>query len=352
VDPDELHSEQGPDRQVTQELTIGNLGTSDLDWSVFENFDSVRLPSGGSPVATEAGTPSGEASLSTSRSLLGGVFGAPMARAPSGDAGCDASHTRGLLNDPAIGVFNFPRIVWSAGGVRVAVRSAEPAALAELAGDRSLLGRSSTVERVAGVLRERIIEGLLVPGSRLSEDAIGAALGVSRNTLREAFRVLAHERLVVHELNRGVFVRTLAADDVVDVFRARRLIECAAVRAVQADALRLGALRAAVDDGERAAADGRGSDVGTANMRFHQGIAALAGSPRVDDQMRQLLAELRLVFHVMDSANEFHMPYVQRNREILTLLEAGDLEGAHSALKAYLDDAERQLLAAFASAKA
>lgn len=234
----------------------------------------------------------------------------------------------------------------------MAVPRAESAALTQLEGDRALLGKTSTVERVARILRERIIEGLLYPGSRLSEDAIGTALGISRNTLRESFRLLSHERLVVHELNRGVFVRTLSADDVIDLFRVRRLIECAAVRDASGDPVKLQPLRAAVEDGERAAAEGRGADVGTANMRFHQAIVALAGSHRVDDLMRQLLAELRLVFHVMANPHEFHVPYVQRNRDILTLLEERDRDGANDALAAYLDDAEQQLLSAVSPANA
>lgn len=72
-----------------------------------------------------------------------------------------------------------------------------------LAEDRALLGRTSTAERVSDILRSRIAEGFFPPGTRLSEDSIGGALGVSRNTLREAFRLLTHERLLVHELNRG-----------------------------------------------------------------------------------------------------------------------------------------------------
>ncbi len=40
------------------------------------------------------------------------------------------------------------------------------------------------------ILRSRISEGYFPPGTRLSEDSIGGALGVSRNTLREAFRLL------------------------------------------------------------------------------------------------------------------------------------------------------------------
>lgn len=102
--------------------------------------------------------------------------------------------------------------------------------LSGLADDRALLGRTSTAERVSDILRSRIAEGYFPPGTRLSEDSIGGALGVSRNTLREAFRLLTHERLLVHELNRGVFVRVLAVEDVEDIYRTRALVECAVVR--------------------------------------------------------------------------------------------------------------------------
>lgn len=211
--------------------------------------------------------------------------------------------------------------------------------------DRVLLGRTSTAERVAAILRQRIIEGMFEPGTRLSEESIGAALGVSRNTLREAFRLLSHERLLVHELNRGVFVRRLTADDVVDLYRLRRLIECAAIRQGAAPSGRaLAALRDAVHGAERAAAELRWEDVGTANMLFHQAIVELAGSARLDEMMRQVLAELRLSFLAMKNPRAFHEPYLGRNRDILQLIEAGDALGAERLLGAYLSDAERQLV--------
>jgi DNA-binding GntR family transcriptional regulator len=215
-----------------------------------------------------------------------------------------------------------------------------------LALDRALLDRTGTAERVAGVLRDRIIEGYFQPGTRLSEEAIGAALGISRNTLREAFRLLSHERLLVHELNRGVFVRVLSADDVVDLYRVRRLVECAAVRH-GATPPQLEPLRDAVADGERALREARWRDIGTANMRFHGALARLAGSPRIDELMTHVLAELRLVFHVMKNPRAFHEPYVARNREILAALEASDGATAEKLLASYLDDAEAQLVSAY-----
>jgi DNA-binding GntR family transcriptional regulator len=217
----------------------------------------------------------------------------------------------------------------------------------DLAADRVLLGRTSTAQRVSEILRERITEGFFPPGARLSEDTICDALGISRNTLREAFRLLTHERLLSHELNRGVFVRRLTAIDVVDLYRVRKLVECAAVRDLDRPVPGIEPIADAVADGTTAAAEHDWQRLGTADIHFHQAIAALAGSPRIDELMRGVLAELRLVFHAMADPRRFHERYLPRNREIHTRLQEGDGPGAEKLLADYLNDAERQLVAAY-----
>src|SRR4051812_31976175 len=124
-----------------------------------------------------------------------------------------------------------------------------------LASDRDSLDRGSTAQRVADVLRDRVTEGMFQPGTRLSEEALREALGVSRNTLREAFRVLSHEGLLSYEFNRGVFVRTLSTEDIRDLYTVRRVLELAAVRNLKAaPAGALADVRAALDSGEALAA--------------------------------------------------------------------------------------------------
>ncbi|MYT28926.1 MULTISPECIES: GntR family transcriptional regulator [unclassified Streptomyces] len=228
------------------------------------------------------------------------------------------------------------------------------AEVAGLEGDRALLGRASTAERVADILRGRITEGYFPPGARLSEESIGGALGVSRNTLRESFRLLTHERLLEHRLNRGVFVRMVTVEDLDDIFRVRLLVECAAVRGLgqgpydAATARLVAAIEEAVRAGEAAAAERAWAELSTANLRFHQSVVALAGSPRTDELMRGVLAELRLVFHVMDDPRRFHSPYLVRNRQIAETLLAGDAAAAELLLRAYLEDSRAQLSAAYA----
>ena len=228
------------------------------------------------------------------------------------------------------------------------VNGAYPVDEQGLAADRERLGRTSTAERVADVLRGRITDGSYAPGAQLSEESVTAALEISRNTLREAFRLLAHERLVVHKLNRGVFVREISAHDISDIYRVRRMLECSAVRAVTDTSSRwssgLAAVARAVENAEDAARRGAWTEVGTADVHFHRALTALAGSPRINELMDLLGAELRLVFHTMPDVRALHEPYVPRNREILARLQAGDGPGAERLLAAYLDDAESALL--------
>jgi DNA-binding GntR family transcriptional regulator len=216
--------------------------------------------------------------------------------------------------------------------------------LAQLADDRALLGRTSTAERVSDILRSRIADGFFPPGTRLSEDSIGGALGISRNTLREAFRLLTHERLLVHELNRGVFVRVLTVDDVEDIYRTRALVECAVVRGLGEPPYDLAGVARAVDEARRAAREGDWKRVGTANIHFHRELVALAGSERTDEVMRSVFAELRLAFHVVDNPHRLHEPYIARNQEVLDLLAAGDQEGAERLLAGYLADSLERVL--------
>ncbi|PDP87879.1 GntR family transcriptional regulator [Glycomyces fuscus] len=203
-------------------------------------------------------------------------------------------------------------------------------------------------ERVAALLRESLIDGVYPPGQRLSEERLCEELGVSRNTLREAFRLLVRERLLVHQMHRGVFVGLPTSEDVRDLFTVRRSLELPALRgAVDPDEEAVRSVGAAVDEGEAARGREDWWRMGTANMRFHQAVAGLAGSARVNEFMSQVLAETRLVFHVMDAPREFHVPYLDWNRRIHTLLASGDAAGAADELTAYLEASENQLVTAF-----
>src|SRR5579859_4179290 len=60
---------------------------------------------------------------------------------------------------------------------------------------------------VVPALREAIVEGVLAPGSRLSEVQVAKQLNVSRTPMREAFAQLEREGLVTVLPRVGAYVR-------------------------------------------------------------------------------------------------------------------------------------------------
>ncbi len=209
---------------------------------------------------------------------------------------------------------------------------------------------STSADRAARVVREQVVEGHLRSGTRLPEERLAAALGVSRNTLREALSQLVAERILVREPNRGVVVSTPDIDDVRDVYAVRRLVEPAALaHGTGHSPARIATVEAAVDEGQRAVAADDWPGVASANQHFHRAVVALAGSPRLDAQMHLLLAEMRLFFHLMGDPEPFHRPYLDENVTIARLLTSGERQTAADRMTDYLIAAQAQLVEAFAS---
>jgi DNA-binding GntR family transcriptional regulator len=213
-----------------------------------------------------------------------------------------------------------------------------------------LTDRVTTVEKAGSAaraveqLRSSMVNGELAPGTRLSESSLTGPLGVSRNTLREAFSTLVEEGLLVRRPHRGVFVATLTSAQIADIYRVRALLECTALEQAPTDPPQARGMRAAVEEAKRAAAAGDWRAVGTANMHFHEQIVALAGSPRLDAWMRQLTAELRLAFAAAPNIEALHRPFVAMNDEIAIGYEAGKATEAAAALRDYLLTSERIVL--------
>ena len=68
------------------------------------------------------------------------------------------------------------------------------------------LDRVTTAERIADGICDLILRGEVEPGTPLKESQLQETIGVSRNTIREALRLLARDRLVTYHAYRGVSV--------------------------------------------------------------------------------------------------------------------------------------------------
>lgn len=197
-------------------------------------------------------------------------------------------------------------------------------------------------------ITEKIDQGELAPGARLSEVSLAEELGVSRNTLREAFRLLAQDGLVDHIPNRGVFVHSFSKEDVSDLYAYRTFVEVSAIRSVKDNPKNLDAsLDALWRSYDRAAAalkEGDWQTVGSANSAFHLAIVDLAGVARLSADARKVLALARIGFLATFNSDTFHSPYVEMNHQILTHLSTRNFDEAEKYLKEYFEQSRDDLL--------
>jgi DNA-binding GntR family transcriptional regulator len=156
------------------------------------------------------------------------------------------------------------------------------------------IARSTLPQVAAERLRALIVEGVLAPGARLNERELSEQLGVSRTPLREAFRLLAAEGLLLQLPNRGVQVVALSREDVRHAFEVMASLEglageLAAARVTDADLDDLKALQ-----GELEKAHKRRDLPGyyRVNRAIHDRLNDIAGNPVLAQTYRTLNARL------------------------------------------------------------
>jgi DNA-binding GntR family transcriptional regulator len=171
-----------------------------------------------------------------------------------------------------------------------------------LAGNTYRVGsvdRASMTEQVLREVRDAIVDGRIAQGEPLREVSLAQTLGTGRSSVREAVRQLVQEGLVEYEAHRGASVRVLSLADRLDVYVAREAIETGAARRILESKapVDLSRLRAALDELKSAARDQeRVTDaVIAADIRFHQELVHLAGSPRLSRAQETLAAETRML---------------------------------------------------------
>ncbi len=146
-------------------------------------------------------------------------------------------------------------------------------------------------EEVAELLRQRIFNRELAPGSWIDELKLAQEYGISRTPLREALKVLATEGLVTMKVRRGAYVTEVSERDLTDVYHLLALLEsdAAGVVATQATEAQLKELQTLHCELEKAVAHReRFFEI---NEAFHMRLLEIANN-RWRDQM---VADLRKV---------------------------------------------------------
>lgn len=154
---------------------------------------------------------------------------------------------------------------------------------------------------IVDMLRDAIISGRLKPGEHLKESSIAEQMSVSRIPVREAFRQLEQEGLIVSIPNQGSFVKVFDEKDIKEIFTLRAALESLSCELVLSDrALQpedMEHLETLIQR-QREAIDARDFDRLTKlDMDFHEFICKKSGSERLLKTWRSLRAQVQVLFH-------------------------------------------------------
>jgi DNA-binding GntR family transcriptional regulator len=201
--------------------------------------------------------------------------------------------------------------------------------------------RTTTAQQLADGLSERIMAGAFGPGDRLRESAIAAELGVARNTIREAVRILELTGLVRYEVNRGAVVIAPTPENVEALYTARERLEtAAAARAPRPEQLE--AITKAFGDLVKATKTGDPMKIVDRDLAFHQAIVATLDSSRLDDFYAAMTKELRFYLTVL-SKDETPDEVVADHQVIVDAIRAGDRDRAVAEIREHIDTSVQRL---------
>ncbi|MBN6052086.1 GntR family transcriptional regulator [Nonomuraea sp. RK-328] len=192
-------------------------------------------------------------------------------------------------------------------------------------------------DQLLAQLRSLIVRGELSVGTHLVEGRIAERFGVSRGPVRDALRQLEIEGLV-ETRKRGVFVRGLSDEDLVELYSLRGALEGLAIKETIARLDRadwspieeaLGRMKAAADASDA-------NEFAAADLDFHSGFYTIGGNRWLTATWALHRPLFATVLEITNTDRDL-APVAQDHADLRDVVRSGDVAAALAALNAHLD---------------
>ena len=205
--------------------------------------------------------------------------------------------------------------------------------------------KTSLVDQTYQAMLDAICTGQLKPGARLSQDQLAAELGVSRQPVNSAIAMLKTQRFVEDTGRRGVVVAPVDPDLLQSVYQFRSAVDPLAVRLASVALTDEASARAEaiIDAGRRAVDSGDAVAAIKVDMDFHNLIYELSGNALIQDAMQLNWRHLQRAMGEVLAKPGMTEAVWREHAAILSLMWAGDLDGAAEAAHAHVVEAAARI---------
>lgn len=206
-------------------------------------------------------------------------------------------------------------------------------------------------EAVLAELRRAIARGEMAPGSAIPQTAAAAQMGVSRVPVREALKILEGEGHVHYEPHRGYTVTELDANELLEIYRIRGLLERHAVATAAPNLTSddIATMNRLIGEMDVAAANEDIGALSDANRRFHFLLYEASGQAHLVRLIRQLwdASDPYRTVYFGSGSNRQHLQ--NEHRAIVEAADARDTERLQGLLDVHRDHASLVIASALGS---
>lgn len=190
------------------------------------------------------------------------------------------------------------------------------------------------VDEVVKAIREIIVDGRVLLGERLSENALAAELGVSTTPVREAIALLRREGLVTVRPQSGTYVFELKPGELNQLCELRFALEPTAVQLASEDprSTLADALDGLVVQMKVAQDEDRVADYLALDTAFHNAIIDAAGNPYLSGAYALIDAKMAALRNRLGKDPHHMEKSMREHGEIADAIRRRDVEGAKQIL--------------------
>jgi DNA-binding GntR family transcriptional regulator len=212
---------------------------------------------------------------------------------------------------------------------------------------RLVIKKSKTIRRkIYDYLREQVLNGEIPPHQHLIEAKIAKEIGTSRTPVREALHSLELEGLIESIPRVGYVVKPIKEAEVEEICEIRAAIEGVAARWAMEKAHQrlIEELRKNISLSEEEAAQGDPKPFVELDAQFHEIIARLSGSKRLQE-LAQTLRRHMLRYRIQSIyLSDNVLRAIEGHKGILGAMEKGDLEEVNRAIRCHLEQSKKDVL--------
>ncbi|MBK5512039.1 GntR family transcriptional regulator [Pseudomonas sp. TH15] len=199
-------------------------------------------------------------------------------------------------------------------------------------------------EEAYNFLLEAICKGRYRTGERLIAEDIAGEIGMSRMPVREAFRRLDAEGLVILRPNRGAIVRGLNIEEMREVFEMRSALEGLAIRVAvpKITERQFSHLERLLDEMDDYREDG--AEWVSRHRAFHEYLCSLSERPRLLKQISALYSLIEAPMRLWLQHVEKPLSARQEHAVILDAIRAGDAAKAEVVVREHIEGTVPELI--------